>query len=151
MDILDETLLQPQLAQKRLRVAAAIIDFFINTAVTAIISLPFGIETFFTQNGTDFNAGYSLSTLPALLSILIWFLQFPLMEGVTGQTIGKKLIRIKVVKDDYTPTTVGTSFVRHFFDGIDCIFLIGLIIASLNKKNQRIGDLVARTLVVKSD
>ena len=151
MDILDDTLLQPKLAQKRLRVAAAIIDFFINTIVTTIISLPFGVATFFMQNGTDFNAGYSLSTLPTLLSILIWFLQFPLMEGITGQTIGKKLIRIKVVKEDYAPTTVGISFVRHFFDGIDCFFLIGLIIASLNKKNQRIGDLVARTLVVKSD
>jgi uncharacterized RDD family membrane protein YckC len=111
MDILDDTLLQPELAQKRLRVVAAFIDFFVNTIVTALISLPFGIETFFLQNGAGFSTGYSLSTLPTLLSILIWFLQFPLMEGTTGQTIGKRLIRIKVLKDDYTPTTVGISFV----------------------------------------
>ncbi len=32
---------------------------------------------------------------------------------------------------------------------IDYIFLIGLIIASTDKNNRRIGDMVAKTLVVK--
>jgi uncharacterized RDD family membrane protein YckC len=34
-------------------------------------------------------------------------------------------------------------------EGVDFIFLIGLIIASANAKKQRIGDLVAKTIVVK--
>src|SRR5918912_1084026 len=70
-DILDDSLLQPPLAQKRFRVAAVIIDFFINTIVTTIISLPFGAETYFLQNGDSFSTGYSLTGLPTLLSILI--------------------------------------------------------------------------------
>jgi uncharacterized RDD family membrane protein YckC len=37
---------------------------------------------------------------------------------------------------------------RHLFDTIDFILLIGLVIAFTNKDRQRIGDLIAKTIVV---
>lgn len=70
------------------------------------------------------------------------------MEGETGQTIGKKMLGIKVIQQNGDPSTVGTSFVRHLFDCIDFFVLIGIIIALTNVNKARIGDLVAKTYVV---
>lgn len=53
------------------------------------------------------------------------------------------------MKDDYTDSSIGTSIARHLFDPIDMMCLIGLIVASTNSKKQRIGDLVAKTVVVR--
>jgi uncharacterized RDD family membrane protein YckC len=58
------------------------------------------------------------------------------------------ILRIKVIRQNGGPASVGTSFVRHLFDCIDCFFLIGIIIAATNAKRARIGDLVAKTYVV---
>ena len=80
-----------------------------------------------------------------LLGIFIALI--PFSEGHTGQTLGKRALGIRVLKQNGDPANVGLSFVRHLFDGIDCFFLIGLIIASTNKERRRIGDLVAGTVV----
>jgi uncharacterized RDD family membrane protein YckC len=152
MDILDDTLLEPKIAQKRLRVAAVLVDLLIYCIICTMIASYFGIRRDdYRTNGGGHMINYSLMGPSNFLIILVWFLQFALMEGITGQTIGKRLFNIKVIKEDFTPTSVGISLARHLFDLIDSFFLIGLIVASLNKKNQRIGDLVARTLVVKRD
>ena len=151
MDILADTFPKQEIAQKRLRVAAALVDVFIYGIIGFGVSILFGhTKNFYGESGGGVAVGFSLSGLPAVLMIVIWLLQFPLMEGLTGQTLGKKLFKLKVVKEDFSPTSVGTSFIRHLFDAIDLSFLVGLIIASSNTKKQRIGDLVARTVVIKS-
>jgi len=47
---------------------------------------------------------------------------------------------------------VGNCIVRHLFDLVD-VFpffgIVGLIVAGSNNLKQRVGDLVARTIVVK--
>ncbi len=78
-----------------------------------------------------------------------WFFLIPFSEGRTGQTLGKRALGIRVLKQNGEPANIGLSFVRHLFDGIDCFFLVGLIIASTNKERKRIGDLVAGTYVVE--
>ena len=149
MDILEDVFPEQKLAPKRWRMAAASIDLFIILSTAFVISLFFG-EThgLMGDSGTGYHIGFSLSGFPALTVLLIWFLLFPIMEGLTGRTIGKRLLQLKVVKENSAPMSVGTSFVRHLFDPIEMIFLMGLIVASANSKKQRIGDLVAKTLVI---
>ena len=144
MDILDGFLEGPKLAAKRYRICAAIIDIIILWLVGCILAFIFGQST--REDGTF---GFHLTGLPALLFMVIGFALIPLQEGATGKTIGKHLLKIKVMKEDNTSVDIGSSIVRHLFDLVDCIFLVGLIIASTNAKKQRIGDLVAKTIVVK--
>jgi uncharacterized RDD family membrane protein YckC len=99
------------------------------------------------NDGTTFS-GYQLTGLPGLAYMFFWFLLIPLLEGLTGQTVGKKLLRIQVLRQNGDSIGVGLSFVRHLFDCVDSFCLIGLIIAATNAKKARIGDLVAGTYVV---
>jgi uncharacterized RDD family membrane protein YckC len=84
----------------------------------------------------------------ALPLILFWFIYFPGVEGTTGQTLGKKIIGIRVVKQDGGQVTFGSSFVRHLFDMIDVSFAIGILVIKNSGKKQRIGDLIAKTVVL---
>jgi len=40
------------------------------------------------------------------------------------------------------------AFVKFGIGIFDCIFMIGLLVASTNKSKQRIGDLVADSIVI---
>src|SRR5690606_28519022 len=84
----------------------------------------------------------SLVVLPALFYPLI---METLMEG---QTVGKRLMKLKVVKIDGTRATFYQYFIRWISNTVD-IFLsfggIGLAAIILTKKGQRLGDLAADT------
>jgi uncharacterized RDD family membrane protein YckC len=69
-----------------------------------------------------------------------------------GQTPGKRKMRIKVVRLDGTPATIG-NFVMRWMVGIVEIHLtegtIALVCIAMNGKGQRLGDVAAGTTVVK--
>jgi len=143
MDLLTEIPPTPQIAEKKVRFLAALTDFIILIFGCYLIA-SFSGQTY-SENG---RSGFNLTGISFLMAIALMLLLFPIIEGFTGQTIGKRVFNIKVVKTNFTKTDLGTSITRHLFDCIDCIFLIGFIIASTNPHNQRIGDLVAKTYVV---
>jgi uncharacterized RDD family membrane protein YckC len=143
MDILTEVDQKPIIAMKRLRIAAAMIDFIVCWASSFIIGFFFG-RVYMDNEGV----GVHLQGLPAVIALLAWCLLIPINEGLMGQTLGKRALKITVVKLDFTPTNIWISLVRHFFDLVDLIFLLGLIIASINKDKRRLGDLIAGTIVI---
>ena len=76
---------------------------------------------------------------------------FPVIEGLKGQTVGKMLLGIKVIKNDYAKSSISHSIIRHLFDMVDYLpffGIVGIIVASNNDLKQRVGDLVAKTIVV---
>jgi uncharacterized RDD family membrane protein YckC len=76
------------------------------------------------------------------------FLIIILPEGVCGQTWGMWAMGIKVVdRNDQRPGIIG-SIIKHLLDPIDMCFLIGYFIAHKNINKQRIGDMVAHTIVL---
>lgn len=68
-----------------------------------------------------------------------------------GQTIGKRLLNIKVVKKDGTAAGVGDYLLRGLLLPIDTFgfFFIGAWFILLTKHHQRLGDLAAGTVVVR--
>jgi uncharacterized RDD family membrane protein YckC len=143
MDILSDVLVEPNLALRRLRVCAGIIDFILVAIVGYLIAILVD-----QTNPAGGAWGFHLEGWPALLWFGASFALVAVQEGLTGKTIGQRLLKIKVVSADTLEVSVGASIVRHLFDVVDCFLLIGLIISCCNKKKQRIGDLVARTIVV---
>jgi uncharacterized RDD family membrane protein YckC len=69
-----------------------------------------------------------------------------------GQTPGKRIMRIRVIKLDGTKPDVVHYFLRWIFGLIDFIFLFGAVatitIAS-GGRGQRLGDIIAGTCVVR--
>ncbi len=69
-----------------------------------------------------------------------------------GYTIGKKIMKIRVISLDSYKTRTEQYFIRWMFNLIDVFTFfggIGLLSAIISKRNQRIGDLSAGTTVVK--
>jgi uncharacterized RDD family membrane protein YckC len=133
--------IQHSLAKKRLRFSAAFIDYFVYVVVCFIIGYTIG-EKYTPAGG---GIGFHLSGFPALVSLLIWFLMFPVLESLKGQTLGK------VTRINYSKSSLSQSIIRHLFDFVDYLpFLgiVGLIVASSNALKQRVGDIVAKTVVI---
>ena len=125
------------------RILAFLIDFFIYWLILMVFGMFFG-EPY--EDGI----GFSFDGLPALGLFLIAFGLWPISEGISGQTIGKRIFNIEVVNTNYKPIGIGQAFGRFFLGLIDYMFLVGIIIALINKKNQRIGDMAADTIVVNT-
>ncbi len=75
------------------------------------------------------------------------------IQGNTGQTIGKKMQDIKVVGESTgQPLGVGGAFVRYLLHSfVDGICLAGYIYGFfINAKRQTVGDIVAKSYVVNA-
>ncbi|WP_262149461.1 RDD family protein [Chryseobacterium foetidum] len=77
---------------------------------------------------------------------------YPLvMESLMeGQTPGKRIMKIRVVKIDGYQASFGDYLIRWVFRIIDVTFLgiVGLVSAIATKNNQRLGDIAAGTAVI---
>ncbi|HWQ19767.1 MAG TPA: RDD family protein [Methanotrichaceae archaeon] len=93
--------------------------------------------------------------LPAwynLVSFLIYLGYYTYLEGTRGQTIGKMVMKIKVVREDGGKIDMNAAFTRNILRVVDGFFayLIGAILILRSPKKQRLGDSVAKTVVIKA-
>lgn len=79
------------------------------------------------------------------------YLYHSLLEGLFGRTLGKKLCGIRVLKADFTPCGLSGGFLRNLLRIVDAFFyyLVAVISLAATVKWQRLGDLVAETVVVR--
>lgn len=87
-----------------------------------------------------------------LFTFIIYIAYFTILEGSKGQTVGKMVTRIKVVREDGRPIDMSQAFKRNILRIIDGLFgyLIGAILVWRSDRKQRLGDRMARTVVVKA-
>jgi len=102
-----------------------------------------------------YNAYHREGSLPVLATVLIWVLvvlYYILLEGYWGQTVGKMLLGIKVVREGTGDVPgFGAAALRTFLRTVDALFLylVAFIAVLASAKRQRLGDMVAHTLVVR--
>ena len=137
------------------RILAAVIDHALLAIITMVIALPFGVSGAFMMMGADPMAAMAAAASWVtfmVISAVIWLVYFPYFESTTGQTLGKKLMGIKVVKEDGKKLTMPDAIIRtvlRIIDGLGA-YVLGLIVILVSQKKQRIGDMAARTIVVKA-
>lgn len=72
---------------------------------------------------------------------------------MNGQSIGKKIMKIKVISLDGGRPSVGQYMLRWLFRIVDFSLtggLCALISAAVSEKNQRVGDMVAGTALIRT-
>lgn len=88
---------------------------------------------------------YVMFYLPVILYSLIF------ETLLDGQTLGKRILKIKVVKIDGYQASLADFLIRWFFRIIDINLMSGvvaLIAIITSNKNQRLGDMTAGTSVI---
>jgi uncharacterized RDD family membrane protein YckC len=132
------------------RTSATLIDMGIFVIIFSLlyILIFFQKEILKGQDGTGFFYGVTISRFLGLYIILSWLILISLLEFSKGQTIGKKLVKIKVVRQDQSKMTLLISLARHLFDIFELVLLIGPIMILSNKNRQRLGDILAKTYVI---
>lgn len=133
-----------------IRFVAQVIDGVIFSVIFWIAGLGFAsIYGGLTPTGFHLTGSPALQLLVILL--IIWLAYFTILEGLYGQTVGKKICKIKVIKENGEPCDLHASFIRNILrivDGIG-IYLVGAILILRSNKKQRLGDRLARTVIVK--
>jgi uncharacterized RDD family membrane protein YckC len=73
---------------------------------------------------------------------------------LNGQSFGKMAMKIRVVRVDGNELTFGNCFIRWIFRLVDFALssgLVALLVAVINGKGQRLGDIAAGTAVLKTE
>ncbi|WP_111310000.1 RDD family protein [Confluentibacter sediminis] len=87
--------------------------------------------------------------LNTLLSLPVMFYTLVLESFLQGQTLGKRALKIKVVKIDGYQASFSDYVVRWFFRIVDVYVLgLGFFVMLFNNKTQRLGDMAAGTAVI---
>lgn len=146
---------QPYLAGASERVAAHLIDLIIVITIAAVLCLPLLMMSDVNPLRDPWTAVVQLQTMANVIIVVLPFvagLVYALLtEGRTGQTLGKRLVGIRVVKVDGRPIGKPEALIRWLCFTVDTQFLIlGLILIVTRPLKQRVGDLAAGTVVVRT-
>ena len=129
------------------RVLATIVDGIVLGVLFAVMSMLFGEST---TGGTSVQ--FSMGTFPTLGFFILAMAYYILMEGYLGQTVGKMLLGIKVVREDTGEVPgIRAAAIRSVLRIVDGIlsYLVAFVTVLISRKNQRLGDMAAHTLVVR--
>lgn len=119
--------------------------------IDLVIQIAYFIIVVFILLGDIFkNPDLSSSIALLLISLPVMFYSLVCESTMEGQTFGKKLLKIKVVKIDGYQAGFFDYFVRWIFAIVDIQmgFIPGVIAMVSTKHTQRLGDLAAGTAVI---
>jgi uncharacterized RDD family membrane protein YckC len=127
------------------RVVGTLIDGVILGVIGSILGLLFG---------TDSSSGFSLTRLSvggSFWMFIVVLLYYTLLEGSIGKTVGKMVTGIRVIDEaghspGYLRALVRT--VLRIIDGL-LLYLVGFIIVLASDRRRRLGDMAAKTQVVR--
>ncbi len=129
------------------RVVATIIDGILFGLVSNIFGSVFGGRK---ASGFDLTTLSIKGSLWLTVTVVLYYVLF---EGLTGRTLGKLITGIRVI-DAETGGRPGllSAFVRTLLRLVDGIFgyLVGFIVVVNSDRRRRLGDMAAKTLVVRA-
>lgn len=132
---------QPHLGQ---RIGATIIDYFFIFVFLFVFATMFGEP--------DGEGSMTVTGPLALVPILFWFCWLVIPEALGGVTLGHYSTGLKVITMDGNKPVFWQALVRRLFDFVDLFScfpgLVAFILVQTTKHKQRVGDMIAKTLVV---
>ena len=135
------------------RVLAGITDLLICMAL--LVGVAFAVVTLGGRPslGGDVSASWGAAVLILAQFVVLWG-YYVLFEGfMDGQTPGKRLHRLRVVREGGYSVTFGVSAARNLVRMLDMqpgvFYLVGLTSLFFTRRGRRLGDLVAGTIVVR--
>ncbi len=137
-----------ELSSTTLRAVSALLDILILWFYSFIMQIFLGVSVFVLK---DFGV---VQVLYILFVAIPWFLYSPLIEYFTnGKSIGKMIIGIRVVRANGETAGIREYFTRWIFRVVDiwagAFGLVAILLSSTSEKRQRLGDVMANTVVIR--
>lgn len=132
------------------RILAYLVDFLIKTAYIIVIAY-FVFNLMGLSEVMDDMDQWSAIAIIVLFLLPYMFYSLVFESILEGQTLGKRLLKIKVVKIDGYQASFGDYLIRWILRIIDISIssgVVGLIAMIVNSKTQRLGDISAGTAVI---
>lgn len=139
------------------RFLALAIDMLLQFAILAGIVWGFFLIA---AHAPHVRASVSDRTAESIAYAIVWAIVFLVFFGYfiafeafwNGQTPGKKLLGIRVVRDGGYPIDAGASFIRNVVrvgEFALAFYAVSAVTALASPENKRLGDMAAGTLVVR--
>ena len=96
-------------------------------------------------------AGNSAETAAIVLAIIVALLNFGVLAGLTGLTLGKWATGLRIQRNDGGNPGIGRALLRHFIGyPLSLItFGIGFLLAIVTVHGRGLHDMIAGTVVVR--
>jgi len=124
------------------RFTAGLIDLVIKIVIIAAIEVP-AIES-----------GSTVAAIVAIAAPLLIYIGYDVLFETLGggRTPGKRMTGLRVLSADGGPEDVVSSLIRNvmrLIDGLALLYIPGIVAILVTRRNQRLGDLAAGTIVVR--
>jgi len=130
-------------------IAYAVIILLLSLLILAIPGVPTHTAA---KSGAVATADKWVIAVIILFNFILYWGYFTLFEAFwNGQTPGKRLCKIRVIRDSGRQITLFESMTRNLIRIIDAlpgIYAVGVITMFCNRQSKRLGDLAAGTIVV---
>lgn len=131
------------------RFGAAMVDLLIQGALLLALTLALSLA----GSAVSTDLGVFLMGIGTLLIVVIVIGYYVLFEALNGgRTPGKAAMGISVATVDGTALTLGAVTLRtlmRLVDFLPAFYATGAIAIAVSSRNQRLGDLVANTIVIR--
>jgi uncharacterized RDD family membrane protein YckC len=143
-----------ELAGLGTRFLARMVDWLLKLAVSVVLVVAVGIPLLLAGGVGGFEAvGAFAAALVITLGYLLWLGYDVFCEArYNGQTVGKWVAGIRVIRDSGAPLDFQAAGVRNllrFGDFLPGVYLFGAFLILVTARRQRLGDLAAGTIVVR--
>lgn len=137
--------------------AASVGDRILGQLLDSLVKIAYGITVYFIvqifslENLFDGLDQWSIIAIISVIGLPVMFYSLIQESLWEGQTIGKKLMKMKVIKLDGYQSGFGDYLIRWLFRLIEISIgngVIGLIAIVSSSKNQRLGDMAAGTAII---
>jgi uncharacterized RDD family membrane protein YckC len=143
IDTPENLMLEVEVAGFGSRGIAAMMDYTIILVLLTLVSCGFAQFSDTDLEGVTLAIYFIVSF--AILSFYHLFFEFLW----NGQSPGKRRLGLRVVQANGMPATTAGLLIRNFVRWIDLLFGVGLIPLFATQQTQRLGDLAARTVVIR--
>lgn len=137
------------------RFLACAIDHALQVLAIMVMAIALTLIANYSSLGDQFaNAPKWVKAVLIIIVFLIFSSYFAFFEWIwNGQTPGKRWLKLRVIREDGRPITFWEASVRNLLRTLDMMpapfYSIGLISVFVSSSDQRVGDMVAGTVVVR--
>lgn len=140
---------QYRIAGPARRALAQLLDLFLCYAAVVVVGLV--VLVAFVGTGEIAQAGQAGVGLILLVLFAAQWIYFVAWEGATGRSPGKMALGLRVVTANGRPIRYRAAALRNLLRAADILpiaYVVGVVTMSITSRFQRLGDLVAGTMVI---